>query len=153
PAPVAPPVERKKELEREKQLASEREAHRRAAAAATVRRQAVPSRVMIAGGPVVGFGVVGDPILYGSTLAAVFVRGLLRAGGSLSLVGAPLTAAGYDLSFLRLVLAPRLGIGWERGRVDVELSAGPGLRLLHTDARVDTHTNVSFAVVGGARFG
>jgi hypothetical protein len=105
-------------------------------------------------GPSVAVGFSGDPILGGASVRALYVaRRVLRVGGTLALEGTDVSRAGYQLSFFRLLAAPRLGVGLTQGRVDVDLTIGPGLHVLHGESAGLGHTLSTVALAAGARLG
>jgi hypothetical protein len=168
PAPVpspSPPVDdedavqarlaaersRQAELARraEREEAAERDAERRS------RRPAAPPAERLsldaAGAVVVGLGA-DNPSLFGAAVRALWSRGLLRLGGSLSLAGVDQTLDAHDLRFFRAAVAARAGVGVSGGAVDFDATAGPALLILSSDAHGDgSHAVASFAVVVGPR--
>jgi hypothetical protein len=83
---------------------------------------------------------------------ALYARGLLRAGASLSLTGMRQTLDGHDLSFFRALAAARAGVGFRNATIDFDLTAGPALLVLVEDAHAEgRHTVASLAFVAGPR--
>jgi hypothetical protein len=128
----------------------------RLARAAQLRRASeppVPSQMSVDIGASMAVGFTGEPVLAGGQLRVMWARGLLRAGGALSMTGTSTARGGYDLSFFRLLTGPRAGIGATHGRLDFDLTVGPALSLLATDAHVPdgTHALATLAFVAGAR--
>ncbi len=112
--------------------------------------------LLISLGPSVAVGFSGEPALWGVSLRALYLaRRYFRVGGSVVVEGTDVTRDGFQLSFFRLMAAPRVGVGLTQGRVDVDLGAGPALHLLYgrTSDGSHSHTLTSFAVVIGARLG
>ncbi len=112
-----------------------------------------PSRVFIEIGPSVVVGFNGEPTLFGGSFRALWASGPLRAGGSLSVAGTNAQIDTWDLSFTRLLTGPRVGVGLRRGRLDLDLTAGPALYVFGTDAHIKdgTHSFAAFAVMAGGR--
>jgi hypothetical protein len=130
------------------------ERNRRAAAAAVAQRANPPQpRVTVAGGVVGVFGLAGNnPVLVGGTAGVGYARGLLRLSSTLSLAGIRETRDGHPLSFFRGLVAARAGLGVTGTVVDFDITAGPALAILSTDARgADSHALASFALVAGPR--
>ncbi|MCU1277244.1 MAG: hypothetical protein JWM53_790 [bacterium] len=93
-----------------------------------------------------------NPSLVGGAARALYARGLLRAGASLSLSGMRSSLSGHDLTFIRALVAGRAGIGVRAGVADFDLTAGPALLVLVDDAHSEgRHTVASLAFVGGPR--
>jgi hypothetical protein len=102
---------------------------------------------------VFGLGAA-NPTLAGGTARGLWSRGLLRLGTSLSLSGMRETRQGYDLSFLRSLVAARAGVGIARGVVDFDVTAGPALLVLFEDAHAaGRHTVAALAFTVGPRLG
>jgi len=113
----------------------------------------VPSQVIVEVGPSLALGFTGEPLLAGGLLRVMWARGLLRVGGALSMTGTATERGGYDLTFFRLFTGPRVGLGVTRRRLDFDLSVGPALSVLATDAHVTdgTHALATLAFVAGVR--
>jgi hypothetical protein len=129
----------------------------RPVAGASLKKVPEPGQLLFSVGPSVAVGFGGDPVLFGASVRAFWVaRRVLRAGGTLALEGTDVSRGGYPLSFFRLVAAPRLGVGLTQGRVDVDLTAGPALHVLHAelhDRAGLSHTLTSVGLAVGARLG
>jgi hypothetical protein len=110
-----------------------------------------PSRLFVELGAVAVVGFTGEPALFGASLRTLWASGPLRAGGILSVAGANTQTEGWDLTFTRLLTGPRVGAGLRRGRVDLDLTAGPALYVLGTDAHIKdgTHSFAAFAFTAG----
>jgi hypothetical protein len=121
----------------------------------TIRKtRPAPSHGIIEVGPTVAFGFTGEPVLAGAVIRGGWARGALRVGGTLSFTGNDADRGGYSFTFLRLLTGARVGVGFDRPRVEGELGVGPGLLVLTTDAhQYGTHTLTTFAGVVGARLG
>jgi hypothetical protein len=117
------------------------------------RRPPAPSSLAVEVGPSVALGFSGDPPLAGVLLRGIYGQGALRIGGLLSFTGGAIHEGGYQLSFLRLVTGPRVGAGIARGRIDFDVTAGPALLVIATDAHLTdaTHTLATGAIAFGAR--
>jgi hypothetical protein len=110
--------------------------------------------LLLSVGPSVAVGFSGDPALFGAQVRSLYVaRRVLRVGGSLALEGTDVSRGGYQLSFFRLLAAPRLGVGFTQGRVDADLTVGFGYHLLYGRAAGLTHSLSTGAFVAGARLG
>jgi hypothetical protein len=138
----------------DRQEAAERAAER-AAAPPVPRRPAAPPAERLsldaAAAVVVGLGA-DNPSLFGGALRALWGRGLLRLGGSLSLAGVDHAIDGHALGFFRAAVGARAGVGVSGGAVDFDATAGPALLIVATDAHGDgRHAVASFAVVVGPR--
>jgi hypothetical protein len=98
----------------------------------------------------VAFGFSGEPILGGVGVRGTWGKSALRAGGLISIVGGGARLGGYDLSFVRVALGPRVGAGWRRGRIGLDCDFGPHLVVLSAQAGgVGAHTMVTGAAAGG----
>jgi hypothetical protein len=126
-----------------------------AAAAVGVPPPAPPSGALVLEvGPMFGVGFSGEPPLYGAALRALYAGRVLRAGGTLSVLGTDADRAGYELRFVRVLAAARVGAGLRRGRVGADFTVGPALLLLTSDAQPGgDHTLATFAVALGLRLG
>ncbi len=112
-----------------------------------------PSRVAVELGAVGVFGIgPSNPTLVGALPRVLYARGLFRVGASLSLSGIRETLAGHDLSFFRMLVAARAGVGFRSAAVDFDLTAGPALLVLVEDAHGEgRHTVASLAFAAGPR--
>lgn len=112
-----------------------------------------PSHFTVELGPSAVVGFTGEPPLWGAHLRVLWSSGPLRTGGTLAASGTGTTAGPYSLTFTRFVLGPRVGAGFSRGRIDLDLTVGPALYVLGTDAHIvdGQHTTVTFAGMAGSR--
>lgn len=167
PTPLPTPEQQKAhEAEMQRQLDVVRSLQKQADEARAARERERPTtttppapRLPPATRTAVELGVVGlfglgpaNPTLVGGTARSVWTRGLLRAGASLSLDGMRQRLDGHDLSFLRLLLAARVGVGTHGALVDFDVTGGPALFVLVDDAHSEgRHAVASFAVAVGPR--
>jgi hypothetical protein len=116
-------------------------------------RLPAPTRLALEAGAVGVFGLApSNPALVGGNVRALYSRALLRAGASLSVAGMREMLSGYDLTFIRMLVAARAGIGVRSDIADFDLTAGPALLILVEDAHTDgRHAVASVAFVGGPR--
>jgi hypothetical protein len=112
--------------------------------------------LLLSVGPSVAVGFSGEPALWGASMRALYLtRAVVRVGGSVTFEGTDLTRSGFDLSFFRMTAAPRIGVGYSQGRVDIDLGVGPALHVLYGRTRdgAYSHTLTSLAGIAGARLG
>jgi hypothetical protein len=152
PPPPAPPEKKSPEVARQ-------EEHRIVRAApspppraivATAPAERSPARLALSVGPTLALDTADAPMLYGVDARLVWSRGPFELGGAVALAGATQSEAGYDLSFLRVAVGPRVGLLLRSGRWIADVSAGPALLMLRTSAQPgETHTLEAFAGVVG----
>jgi hypothetical protein len=153
PPTFAPPEKKPPEVARQEEPKVVRQAPSPpppAAVVATTPEEQPPARLALSVGPTLALDTADAPLLYGIDARLVRSRGIFEFGGAVALAGATKSEAGYDLSFLRVVVGPRVGLVLRRGRWIADVSAGPSLLMLRTSAQPgETHTLEAFAGVVG----
>jgi hypothetical protein len=147
-------LQRERAHQRELEIKAERE--EKQARAARPPSPSAPGQLVLEGGPSAVFGFTpASAVLGGGTLRLFYAAGnLLRAGGTLSLTGGDETEAAQPLSFFRMLVAARAGVGVRRGIVDLDLTGGPALLVLAIDAHsAGRHSVASLDFIVGARLG
>jgi hypothetical protein len=109
-----------------------------------------PGRIVLSLGPALAIDSDAAPALYGVDVRLLWSRRWLLVGGALKLAGTSTTEKGYGLDFLRTVAGPRLGLVTRHGGLTADISAGPALLVISTNAQPGgSHTLTAFAGMAG----
>jgi hypothetical protein len=104
--------------------------------------------------PTIALDLQGAPALVGASLRGSYASAQgIRIGAHAFVAGARAHRSSYDFDFYRVVAGPRIGFGASAGGLDLEVTAGPAMSILVTNANVTggRHTLFALAFLAGPR--